>query len=142
MVRLRSLKAELANQPKDMRSILYMADSYLQLNNYAEAEPLLLQVMRQLPEKVLAHIDLGILYTETDRKQEAVKQLLEAERLEPKNVNVHWRLGRLYRSMGKAAEAKAELELATEINKQQDATLLNVLSSPKENAMPAKQPNQ
>jgi hypothetical protein len=80
-------------------------------------KPLLEKVEKKNTAIPLVHLDLGILYTEGDRKPEALRELMAAEKLEPQDVDVHWRLGQLYRSMGKGTEAMAEFNKASDLNK-------------------------
>jgi tetratricopeptide (TPR) repeat protein len=127
-------QAELANDPEHVQSSLYQADALVQLTRYDAAAPLLEALQARvkkndLPDNAMLHLDLGIVYTESDHKPEALSQLELSERLNPQDADVHWRLGRLYRSMGKTAEAKAELDKVRTINQNQDKTLMNVLTT-------------
>jgi len=71
----------------------------------------------------LAHLDLGIIYSDAGNNDLALRELLLAEQLKPDDVNVHWRLGRLYRTMGKKEEAKVEFDKASTLNKAADEDL-------------------
>jgi Flp pilus assembly protein TadD len=71
----------------------------------------------------LAHLDLGILYSESGRNEEALRELTQAAKLTPNEVNVHWRLGRLYRTLGNKEAAKAEFDKASSLNKAEDESL-------------------
>jgi tetratricopeptide (TPR) repeat protein len=122
-------RAELANDPEHVQAMLYLADSEVQSNQMGEAGPLLEKVVGFNPKIGLAHVDLGVVYTEAGRNEDALKELLLAAKLIPDDVNVHWRLGRLYRAMGKKEEAKAELEKANKLNKAADEDLFNKISN-------------
>jgi tetratricopeptide (TPR) repeat protein len=113
-------QAELANDPNHVQSVEYLADSDVQMNQMDAAKPLLEKVVKINPALPLVHLDLGIVYTEADRKLDALRELSAAAKLDPKDVDVHWRLGRLYRSMGRKDEAKAEFDRASELNKAHD----------------------
>jgi len=77
-----------------------------------------------LPTKdPLLHLDLGIVYAETDDKENAVKQLSQAAAMEPDNVAAHFRLAKVYQSMGRKEEAKVEFAKASSLNKKTDAGL-------------------
>lgn len=140
-------KAELANDPQHAQSMVYLADSYLQLNQSDVAKPLLEQVLKLDPSQELAHLDLGIIYSDAHQVQEALRELTLAEKAKPDDVNVHWRLGRIYRSLGKKEEARAEFEKASKLNKEVDEDLFRKIAAgqkaPPENAgAPSAPPNQ
>jgi tetratricopeptide (TPR) repeat protein len=121
-------QSELDNDPHHAQAMLYMADSYIQMNRMSDAKPILENLVKIAPTSAMAHIDLGIVYADEDRKQDAEKEFKEAIKLAPNNVNAHYRLGRLYRSTGQTAEAKAEFDKAESLNKAEDDRLLKVMS--------------
>jgi tetratricopeptide (TPR) repeat protein len=112
--------AELANDPNHLQAMLYLGDADIQMNQMDEAKPLLERVVKLNPSLSLGHLDLGIIYVESDHNTEALRQFNLAEKLTPDDVNVHWRLGRLYRAMGRKDEAKAEFDKANALNKAAD----------------------
>jgi tetratricopeptide (TPR) repeat protein len=140
-------QAELANDPKHIQSMLYLADTDIQMNQFDDAKPLLERVERQNPGIGLVHLDLGVVYTEADRKEDALRELTVAAHYEPDDVNVHWRLARLYRAMGRAEMAKAEFDKAGALNKKADEDLYKKIAdgnarhgqSPAAPATPAQQ---
>jgi tetratricopeptide (TPR) repeat protein len=143
----KEFQAELANDPNHVQAMMYLGDTYIQLNRPGEAMPLLERTIKLDPSQSLAHLDLGILYSDAGRNEEALRELTLAEKLNPQEVNVHWRLGRLYRTMGKKEEAKAEFDKASTLNKAADEELYkkiaNAHAKPGENtAPPAPQSNQ
>ena len=109
--------AELANDPMHAQSMLYLGDTYLQLNNAAEAQPLLEKAAALDSTLWLAFLDLGIIDSDAGRNDQALSELQRAEKLKGDDVNVHWRLGRLYRSLGRKDEAKVEFDKASKLNK-------------------------
>jgi predicted Zn-dependent protease len=113
-------QAELANDPKHVQSMEYLADANIQMNQIEAAKPFLEKVVKIDPSLPLVHLDLGIVYTEADRKLDAERELTAAEKLDPKDVDVHWRLGRLYKAMGRKDQAKAEFDTARTLNKARD----------------------
>jgi len=119
------LQAELDNDPHHVQSLLYLADSQLQLSHPEAALPLCEKVLRLDPGLELAHLDLGIVYADAGRQDDALREMREAARLAPEDVNVHWRLGRLLRTMGKKDEAKAEFDKASSITKAVDNALID-----------------
>jgi len=98
------------------------------MNRMEEARPLLEQVVKAIPNNSMGHLDLGIVYSEQDRKQEALVEFQTAGKLAPEDVNVHWRMGRLYLALGRKAEGKAELDKAQSLNKATNVGLLKVMS--------------
>jgi tetratricopeptide (TPR) repeat protein len=120
-------QAELADVPGYTQATLYLADSYVQMNEMDKAQPLLEALVKGNPSLALARLDLGIAEEELGHKDAALRDLNAAAALDPKNVNVYWRLGRVYRSMGKEAEAKKEFDQARSLNEAADARLLEVL---------------
>ncbi len=116
-------QAELGNDPNHVQAMLYLSDIYVQLNNYADARPLLERVIRLDTSQELAHLDLGIILSDGGESDRAMRELLMAEKLQPDDVNVHWRLGRLYRAMGRKEEARLEFDKASTLNKAADEEL-------------------
>jgi len=110
---------------------VYLADTYIQMNQMDDARLLLERAVRLDPSLALIHLDLGIVYTEANRNQDALRELTEAAKLAPNDVNVHWRLGRLYRTMGRKVEAKAEFDKASTLNKAADEDLYKKIAAGK-----------
>jgi tetratricopeptide (TPR) repeat protein len=135
---VKEFQAELANDPNHSQSMLYMADANIQMNQYADAGPLLENAVKIDPSLGLAHLDLGILAANDGRNDDALREFLAAEKIMPDDINVHWRLGRLYRAMGKKEEAKAELDKASSITRSADQGLYKKISGaqPKPAAQP------
>jgi tetratricopeptide (TPR) repeat protein len=134
---IKEFQAELANSPQHAQSMLYIADADIQMNQYAEAAPLLEKAIKLDPSLGLAHLDLGILAANDGRNDEALREFLAAEKLIPNDVNVHWRLGRLYRAMGKKEEARVELEKASTITRSADQELYKKMNGPQTAKPPA-----
>ena len=122
-------QAEIANDPQHAQSMLYLGDSFLQLNHADDARRVLAQAIGADPNLWLGHLDLGIIDSDAGRNDQALPELQTAERLKPDDVNVHWRLGRLYRAMGRKDEARAELEKASKLNKAADEDLSQKMKS-------------
>jgi len=133
-------QAELANDPNHMQAMLYLADSYIQLNQYDEAAPLLEKVLKLDSGLGLGHLDQGIVLAQAGHNEDALRELTTAAKLMPEDVNVHWRLGRLYRTMGKKEEAKAEFARASSLNKAADDALFNKINNAHAKSKPAQQP--
>src|SRR5258708_17219214 len=88
-------KAELKNDPDHVQSMLYLADADIQMNQIGDAKPLLEKAAHLDPSLALAHLDLGIVYSESERNQDALRELTLAAKLAPNDANVHSRLARL-----------------------------------------------
>ena len=116
-------QAELANDPDHVQAMEYLGDTYIQLNEPEKARPYLEKTVQLDSSQSLAHLDLGIIYSDAGNNDLALRELLLAEQLKPDDVNVHWRLGRLYRTMGKKEEAKVEFDKASTLNKAADEDL-------------------
>ena len=120
-------QAELANNPDHAQALTYLADTEMQLGHPDAATPLLLKALKIDPSITLAHVDLGLLYSEAGRKDDALAELKMAEKLSPNDVNVHWRLARFYQAAGKKEEAKAEFEKTRGLQKSADASIMTKL---------------
>jgi tetratricopeptide (TPR) repeat protein len=137
----RELQAELDNDPGHVQSLVYLADANIQLNKMDVARPLLEQAIKLDPSQSLAHLDLGIVYSELGQNEEALRELLIAEKMVPDDVNVHWRLGRLYRSMGRKEEARLEFDQASKLNKKADEDLYKKIADGAKKQAPAESSN-
>ena len=122
-------RAELGNDPTHLQAMAYLGDTLIQLDQPAEARPLLERVDQLDPSQSLAHLDLGILMSDSGQNEQALRELTLAVKLRPEDVNVHWRLGRLYRTMGKKEEAKAEFDKASTLNKAADEDLFKKINN-------------
>jgi tetratricopeptide (TPR) repeat protein len=123
-------QAELKNDPEHLQAMLYLADSWIQLNRMEDARPLLEKLVKLNPASSMGHRDLGIVYAETSRAPDALREFKTAVALKPDDVNAHYRLGRLYRTMGNAALAKVEFDKSRNLNKSADDALLKAMSKP------------
>ena len=125
----KEFRAELANHPDHLQAKLYLADTEVQMNEIAQAGPLLEKVIKLDPTIGLAHLDLGIVYSEAGRNEDALRQLSQAATIIPDDVNVHWRLAQLFRTLGKREEAKAEFDKASTLNKTADEDLFKKVAN-------------
>ena len=122
-------QAELANDPGHAQAMLYLGDTYLQLNKPDEARPLLQKAAELDSSLWLANLDLGIIDSDAGRNEDALRELLAASKLNDDDVNVHWRLAKLYRAMGKKDEAKIEFDKASKLNKAADEDLYRKIAN-------------
>lgn len=120
-------QAELDNNPDHALALTFLADSRMQLNHPELAAPLIEKAIKIDPKLELAHLDLGILYTDAGRHDDALRELQLAAKLAPGDINIHWRLARLYRAIGKKDEAKAEFDKTRGLQKAADDTVFKKL---------------
>jgi tetratricopeptide (TPR) repeat protein len=104
--------AELANDPDNNQAMLYLGDIYVRLGQFDTAKGILAKAAKYPTTDPLIHLDMGIVYMETDDQNGAVRELKKAVEMEPDSVNAHFRLAKIYLSMGKKDEAKTEFALA------------------------------
>jgi tetratricopeptide (TPR) repeat protein len=117
-------EAELANVPNHVQALAYLGDAEMRLQD-PQAIPHLLEAVRIEPGMKLAHLDLGILYSDAGRRDDAFRELREAATLSPNDVDVHWRLGRLYQAAGMKDQAKAEFDKTRNLQKAADDAISN-----------------
>jgi tetratricopeptide (TPR) repeat protein len=132
-------QAELANNPEHAQALTYLADTDMQLSHTEAASPLLEKALKIDPSITLAHVDLGLLYSEAGRKDDALAELKIAENLSPNDVNVHWRLARFYQAAGQKEEAKAEFEKTRGLQKSADASIMTKLKDAQAKGKPTEQ---
>jgi tetratricopeptide (TPR) repeat protein len=132
-------QAELANNPEHAQALAYLADTDIRLSQPEPAPPLLEKAIRIDPKIELAHLDLGILYSNAGRKDDALRELKIAEKLSPDDENVHWRLGRFYQATGRKDEAKAEFDKTRSLQKASDETIFKKLHEAQAKGKPAEE---
>jgi len=125
----KEFQAEIDNDPQHFQAMLYLADSYVQMNQMENAKPLLEKLEKINSESAKEHLDLGIVYADEGHMQPALAEFQKAARLAPNDANPHWRMGRLYRAMGREAEAKAEFLKTKALNQAEDQKLLKIMAT-------------
>ena len=123
----KEFQAELDNNPNHAQALTYLADSDMQLGHPEAASPLLEKAIHIDPKIERAHLDLGILYSDGDRREDALRELKVAEKLSPEDQATHWRLARFYKAMGRNDEAKVEFDKTRSLQKAADETVVNKL---------------
>ncbi|MGA8727488.1 MAG: tetratricopeptide repeat protein, partial [Terracidiphilus sp.] len=129
-------KAELANNPEHAEAMTYLADTDIRMSQPDAALPQLEEAIRIDPTIALAHLDLGILYSDRGKKDDALRELKTAEKLNPNDVNIHWRLARFYQGAGKKEEAKIEFEKTRSLQKAADETIFSKLKKAQDKGKP------
>jgi len=123
----KEFQAELDNNPNHTQALTYLADCDMQLGHPEAASLLLEKAIHVDPKIERAHLDLGILYGDGDRRDDALRELKVAEKLSPEDQTVHWRLARFYKAMGRNDEAKVEFDKTRSLQKAADETIVNKL---------------
>ena len=136
----REFQAEIANNPDHAQALVYLADTNIKLGHNELAAPLLEKAIRLDPKLELAHLNLGILYSDAGRRAEALRAFKTAAELNPNDVNVHWRLARFYQAAGEKALAKAEFEKTRSLQKAADETIFTKLKAAQDKGKPADTP--
>jgi tetratricopeptide (TPR) repeat protein len=134
-------QAELANNLDHAQALTYLADSRIQLGSPEGAQPLLERAIRIDPRIEQAHLDLGTLYSNDNRRDDALRELKKAEELNPNDQTVHWRLARFYKAMGKTAEANAEFAKTKSLQKAADQSVFSKLHQAQDKGPAQPQPN-
>lgn len=137
----KEFQAELENNPDHAQALTYLADCDIQMSHPESALPLLERAIRIDPKIEIAHLDLGILYSNADRRDDALRELKMAEQLNPTDQTVHWRLARFYRAMGKTQEANAEFEKTRNLQKASDQSVFTKLHQAQEKGLATPQAN-
>lgn len=118
-------QAELTNVPNHIQALAYLADANIKMSRPEVALPLIKKTIQLDPELELAHLDLGILYSNAGRREDALGEFKKAAHLDPDDVNVHWRLARLYQVMGNKQEADAEFQKTKRLTKAADESVFS-----------------
>jgi tetratricopeptide (TPR) repeat protein len=121
---------ELANDPKNAQAAAYLGDTELKMGNREEAAKFLNQAIQLSSDVRIAHIDLGVLFSEEKKYQEAVAAFRKAIALNPSEADAHYRLAQAYRALGQTAEAEKEFKLVQKLHQQSDTNLTPKMSSP------------
>jgi tetratricopeptide (TPR) repeat protein len=74
------------------------------------------------PKMADAHLQLGILYEDTERLRDAVREYELAVKLDPRNDKGHFRLARAYRAAGRNKQAEDQLRLYRELHSKPDTS--------------------
>lgn len=133
----KEFQAELENVPDNAQALAYLADSDIHLGKQDEALSLAEKAVQIDPRVPKAHIVLGILYADSDRKTDAVKEFKAAIKLSPNEQDPHWRLARLYQAMGKQQEAQAEFEKTKSLHQAEQESIFSQLKAAQERGAPA-----
>ena len=92
------------------------AEIYLERQSDADAEKLLLEVLKLNPRTINVYNTLGILYRRQGRYELALKQYKKALRVNPRDENIYYNLGRLYFEINRPDKAMEALTRALKLN--------------------------
>lgn len=89
-----------------------------QVPDLREVESLLTKSLQLDPKLGLAHLQLGIVYSERKETGEAITAYQQAIATDPDLEEAHYRLAQTYRQVGDSSKAQAELQLYEKISKE------------------------
>jgi len=124
-------RKELASDPSHAQSLAYLGDVVLKQGRTKAAEGMLLQAIAHQKDIRIAHLDLGVIYSDQKRYQEAVSQLKQAIALDPERADAHYRLARVYRESGDPTQAAAQLEIVKQLHEKTNEDLIVKISGPR-----------
>jgi tetratricopeptide (TPR) repeat protein len=114
-------KKELAIDPGHAATYYKLADAYSRLQKFDDAERLLQRSIWLDATSTGPFILMGKVLEKKGEFALAVRSLQRAATMDPNNPTTHHLLGQAYRDMGKKEEAETELNLAEQLQSQQDA---------------------
>jgi Tfp pilus assembly protein PilF len=110
------LSRVLTLDPRFQQAKFYLADSYVDLDRYDEAEHLLVSVLNDDPKNVRTRIVYARMLEKLKRSTEAVQEFQIAIEQEPKRADAHYQLAQLYKKLGKDADAGRQFKLARQLH--------------------------
>jgi Flp pilus assembly protein TadD len=114
---------ELQNDPGNLKASIYLADSWVQENDFAKALPALEKLVPSNGSEPIVHVDLAIIYANSGRNDDAIRELKMASQFDPADMEPHMKIAKLYEAVGKREEAYAELEKAKRLPPRRHASL-------------------
>jgi tetratricopeptide (TPR) repeat protein len=100
---------------------LQKAEEAISRRDYATAEPLLLQEIKNNPQDFRAYYDLGFVYSATNRREQAIEAYKKALSIDDTLAQAHGALGSLLLSAGQPEEAITHLQRAAQLKPSFDA---------------------
>lgn len=123
---LRQFRLALQYRPGDPTIAQRLAQCYIQLEQYTEAERLLRQIITVKPDFYRAYIGLGFVLTQTGSYVQAKDAFENAVRLNPNDANSHFNLGMIHARFLDHARAQAEFQRAVQLNARHMAAWYNL----------------
>ncbi len=106
------LQTVLRSDPKEYRALNLLGIVRAQQHREKEAEQLFKQAIAQKFDFASAHVDLGLLYTQTNREDEAVSEFQRTLEIDPSRSDARSALVNIYRAQATAAAQSQNLEKA------------------------------
>ena len=120
---------ELQNDPKNVKARIYLADAWVQQNEFAKALPELENLDARDQSYPLVHRDLGIVYAKSNRLEDAIRELRTAMEFDPGDAELHLQAAKVYRSLGRSEQANAEVERARKLPPLRPTSLQEIIDS-------------
>jgi tetratricopeptide (TPR) repeat protein len=132
----RAFEAELASDPVNAQALAYLGDVELKRSEQEKALDLLRRSLRLRDDLQIAHLDVGVIFTEQKHYREALAALLRAQKLDAAQPEVHYRLGRLYQAMGNVDAAKEEFAKVQQLHQKEQESVADRMSGQKSSPRP------
>jgi tetratricopeptide (TPR) repeat protein len=113
-----AFQREIENNPEHLPAHLFLANTKLNLRDFAGGIPYAEKAVKLKPELALGHYLLGSLLLETDQMARAISELETAGRLAPNEAKIYFALGRAYSRAGRQKDAAAARATFTRLAKQ------------------------
>jgi Flp pilus assembly protein TadD len=111
----REFRQELALDSRQPQAFYYLAETLEVQGKLDEAQTVLKQMGREVPNTYLYHFGAGKLNEHNRNFEAAAVEFREAIRLDPKQSEAHYHLGVALRKLGETAQANQEFALANQL---------------------------
>ncbi|HEY6331647.1 MAG TPA: tetratricopeptide repeat protein [Blastocatellia bacterium] len=118
---IEQFKRELEISPKDVYSVLRLANEYINRADYTNAQPYAEKAVQLAEGEAAPHIALGRILVETGKIDEGINELELAERFDDSSSKVHFALAHAYGRAGRKDDAKRERELFLQLDAKERA---------------------
>jgi tetratricopeptide (TPR) repeat protein len=116
-----SFQREIENNPTHLPAHLLLANTKLNLKDFAGGLPYAENAVKLNPQAALGHYILGTLLLETDQTARAITELETAGRLMPSEPKIYFALGRAYSRANRQKDAAAARATFARLTKQAEA---------------------
>jgi len=120
---------ELQNDPQATDAQVFLADSWVQQNEFVKAASLLESLTVSEAYAALVHRDLGIIYANEKRTEDAIRELTAASEADPEAPEPHLQLAKLYQAANQQSDASKELMKARTLHPQSLPSLEEVIDA-------------
>jgi tetratricopeptide (TPR) repeat protein len=118
---IEQFKRELEISPKDVYSILRLANEYINRADYTNALPYAEKAVQLAEGEAAPHVALGRILVETGKIDEGINELELAERFDDSSSKVHFALAHAYGRAGRKDDARRERELFLQLDAKERA---------------------